>query len=366
MSRYNSNNSGSTGNDYNDDSVTIKLQQYAALRVTPIRVGANEHSSYGTSLIVDFEETEIVDGIVFQRDDKPDTYKVFSADKFFNLNPENGRVYERYDAEEEEYESELSAQDVLDHPRVAGFSESFGGTDYFYTPVGVLIEEAEDIAMNDSLDVDTTGEPAIVLGDSTMLLGNKTWTRTFAKKITESGNDIIRDNGDDPAGRGEEETNPKYDDYDWLSTQDPTLRSAVDGRSLELWLTEETFDPDGDGSEVSFTVPNLMDTKTGEPVTIDNDESESAESGDETTGQTAAATDGGATAAQPQQDTQTDTTEEAPLPDGVPEMLDDLLDYMARNGQTSADEIRSFAEDEVDDPNGVDWEAASEVAQQRT
>lgn len=368
MSRYNSNNGGSSNGNNSDDSdysdtTTIKLQKYAALRLTPKNATVSSHDQYGTSFIVNYDDAEVLDGIVFQREDKPGTWKVFSAGKFFHLNPADGLVYENYN-DDEGYSGQMSADDVLSHPRVAGFSENFGGNDYFYTPVGVVIEEANDISMNGDLGTETTDEPAIKIGDASMLLGNKPWVRTYAKKLTEDGNAIVADNNE----YGEDSDNPKYDSHEWLTTSDPTLRDDLDGRSIELWVTEETTEWD-DGSTSTYTTPNIMDVKTGSFVNIDNgvedDESASVE---------AAATDGGTTA----DTTNTETTEttESPsepssddangLPENVPDKLEDLIDYAARNMEDpSGTDIRGFAEDEVENADNIDWEAAADEANQR-
>lgn len=370
MSRYNSSNTqSSSGNsgDFEDDT-TLKLQEYAAIRLEPSGLNGSSHQQYGASFITNFENAEVLDGIVLQRDDKPGTWKIFSAGKFFNLNPEDGRVYERF-SEDDGYSNEMSADDILNHPRVAGFSETFGKTDYFYTPVAAVIEEADDIAVNDDLDVETTDDNAVEVGDASMLLSNKPWTRTLAKKMSTMGDSIINDNGE----YGEDAENPKYDSHEWLATEDPTLRDELEGRTLELWVTEETMDTDDDG-EQTYTTPNLMDVKTGNFVTIDNgisDGDDGASGGSDK----AAATDGGAKADSGSDTTDTQTTEspaepstssdDTGLPENVPEKLNDLIDYMARNGETTADEMRSFAEDEVDDPDEIDWEAAANEANQR-
>lgn len=376
MSRYSGNNGGSNGGNNNGDydDTTVKLQKYAALRLAPTRVSANGHQQYGTSFIANFEATEVIDGIVFQREDAPDTWKVFSAGKFFNLNPEDGLVYENF-SEDSGYSGEMSARDILDHPRVAGFSETFGGTDYFYRPVGVVIEEADDIATNDDVEVETTDEPSISVGDSSMLLSNKSWVRTFAKKLTSEGDDIIADNDE----YGEDADNPKFDDHEWLTTEEPTLRDQLEGRTLELWVTEESMEVDGSDEERTYTVPNLMDVKTGNFVTIDNgiesddDEADGADASAET--DKAAATDGGTTTESASDTSSTESTDSPSvptdtgsvgLPEDVPDKLEDLIDYAARNMEDpSGDDIRSFAEDEVKNPDDIDWEAAANEANQR-
>lgn len=376
MSRYdNYNGSGnSSGNDQEFDDTTVKLQQYAALRLTPDRVNVAD-TDYGDRFIAGFTDGAVLDGIVFQRDDRPDTWKVFSPKKFFNVG-DDGLVYESYDPEGG-YSGEMSAQDVLEHPRVQGFSETFGGTTYLYTPVGVVIEEGgPDIATNDSLDVETTDD-AIVVGDTSMLLSNKSWVRTFAKLLTQEGNDIVATEDTDDG-----DVVPVSEDHGWLTTEEPTMREDIDGRALELFVIEESANF-GDG-DITYTTPVLLDAKTGQRVTIDNavDEDQADDDADQEAAE--AVTDGGAATAQAD-DTDTETTESPAepepepepeddasddadeLPGDVPEVLDDLLDYFARtqDGDVEPDELREFAESEVDDADAVDWEAAAAECKRR-
>jgi len=366
MSRYNNTQSDvqSENNDYDDDDITLKLKEYSTVRLTPASVTAHKHDQYGMSFIQNYDDAEILDGIVLRRDDKPQTWNVYSADKFFNLNPEDGLVYENYD-EEDGYTNQMSAQDILDHPRVAGHSTSAGGDDYFFTPVGVVIEEAGDVAMADDVDVESTDEPAIVAGNASMLLSNNSWVRTYAKKLTDAGDAIINDNGDSPTPRGEEETNPKYGDFDWMTDEDPEIRPEIEGRTLELWVTRETTTFD-DGEETTYPTPNIMDVSTGEFVQIDNDESDASSESDKAT-----ATDGGTKTADTSDTSSTESPDEpstasdSSLPENVPEKLDDLIDYMSRNGETTAEQIEAFAEDEVENPSEIDWEAAANEANQR-
>lgn len=377
MSRYNNSGGSSNGNnndgdnDYDDDT-TLKIKEYSTVRLTPKNANAFRHDQFGASFITNYSDAEILDGVVLQREDKPDTWNVYSADKWFNLNPEDGLVYENF-SEEDGYTNQMSAQDILEHPRVAGHSTSGGNSDYYFKPVGVVIEEAGDIAIHDDADVETTDEPAIVVGPASTLLSNNSWVRTFAKKMSAEGDGIVNDNGMDPTPRGEDDDNPKYNSHEWLTTEDPTLRSELEGRALELWVTRETTEWE-DGDSTTYTVPNLMDVKTGEFVTIDNalgEESDDSESSDSDK----AATDGGTVADSGSDSSATESTEspeepsasaDSGLPENVPDKLDDLIDYMARNGDdNSAEDIRSFAADEVDNPDDIDWEAAANEANQR-
>lgn len=379
MTRYD-NYSGSTGgssngsNDYDDTEV--KLTEYATLRVTGDRVNAF-NGNYGDKFIAGFTDAAVLDGVVLQRDDKPDTVKVFPATKFkgVNLNDEGVPVDDDGD--------ELSAQDILELPYVQGFSETFGGDDYYYTPVGAVIEEADDLALNDDLDYEVTddGEGIYVGEDISLMLSNKSWARKLGKLITEEGDDFIVTEEND-SGREQ----PVKDAYDWMTTLEPTLREGIEGREMELFVIEESFQPDDADEPIEYTSPVLLDAKTGEQIQPDNasdDEGDDADAADANQ-EAEAVADGGATTAQSgssdtsspettstsDTDAGSDSTDESDassdldldgetLPDGVPSDLEDLLDYFARTDgtDTTADDIRDMADGEVDFDD-VDWDAA--------
>ena len=390
MSRYNQHSGSGTGSSTSGDfdDITLKLQKYSAIRVTGDRVNAFD-SQYGDKFIADFDDVEILDGIVFQRDDKLGTWKVFSPGKFFNVDPDTGKVYEQATPGDNgvEYSNEMSAQEILDHPRVIGFSETFGGNDYFYTPVGAIVEGSGDMATNNDLEVKTTSD-SIVVGEVSMLLSNSSWVRTLAKLITTDGDDIIaKEEGD--YGNMVSVT----ESHGWLTNMDPELREGIEGREMELFIIEETAEFDDE--EVQYTTPILLDAKTGERITIDNfdgDDDDDDESVAESTSEPekAAATDGGAKAASTSDDSATESTETTESPDNTEaadeatsvsdeaesddtesnaddfEEIDDLIDYFARtDGEVEPDELREFAEDEVDDLDSIDWEAAAAEVERR-
>ena len=375
MSRYNQHSGSGTGSSTSGDfdDITLKLQKYSAIRVTGDRVNAFD-SQYGDKFIAGFDDVEILDGIVFQRDNKPGTWKVFSPGKFFNVDPDTGRVYEQATPGDNgvEYTNEMSAQEIIDHPRVVGFSETFGGNDYFYTPVGAIVEKSGDMATNNDLEVKTTSD-SIVVGEVSMLLSNSSWVRTLAKLITTDGDDIIaKEEGD--YGNMVSVT----ESHGWLTNMDPELREGIEGREMELFIIEETAEFDDE--EVQYLTPILLDAKTGERITIDNYDGDESES--ESEPEKAAATDGGAKAASTDADSSTTSPETTDSPDepttaddaesddseggNVPAELDDLIDYFARtDGEVEPDELREFSEDEVDDPDSIDWEAAAAEVERR-
>jgi hypothetical protein len=174
---------------------------------------------------------------------------------------------------------------------------------------------------------------------------------------------------------------------------DPELREGIEGREMELFIIEETAEFDDE--EVQYTTPILLDGKTGERITIDNfdgDDDDDDESVAESTSEPekAAATDGGAKAASTSDDSATESTETTESPDNTEaadeatsvsdeaesddtesnaddfEEIDDLIDYFARtDGEVEPDELREFAEDEVDDLDSIDWEAAAAEVERR-
>jgi hypothetical protein len=400
MTKYGS-YSGSTGsNDGNYDDITLKLQKFSSIRVEGDRVNAF-NGNYGDKFIAGFQNVAVTDGIVFQRNDKEDTWKVFGFGELGFTMLEDGRIVHLKGRDPDEVDigddDGLSAAEILAHPEVQGFSEKFGDDKYWYTPVGVAIEGdedtdgVEDSAVNDDLDVTMADDGAIEVGEVSMLLSNKSWVRKLAKFLTEQGDEMVEqvprtnDDGDKIYDdEGNVEMKDSTDDYGWLTTHEPDMRDQLDGREMELFVIEESWTPDDSDEEITFTTPILLDAKTGERIGHDNDASdgdadESAADADSGT-QQATATDGGSAT----QDTTTEsdtTSTDSPdatdtadggddgdeLPDDVPGVLEEVIDYYSRTDgeDTTADEMREFASSDVDDPDAVDWEAAAEEARSR-
>jgi hypothetical protein len=258
---------------------------------------------------------------------------------------------------------EMSAQELLDYPYVQTHDETFGGDDYYYTPVGVAVEQAEDVATNDELDVEVE-DNGIVVGDSSLMLSNKSWARKLAKLLTEQGDDIIAKD-DDGQAVGE--------DYDWLTTLEPDLREGIEGREMILFVKEDTFTPDDSDEAITYTKPILLDAATEEAITLNN-ESDSEEGQDAESEPPKAAADGGPQAESGSGSTDTSSPEQTESPettdDGsestdenatgdVPEELEELVGYYARTDgtDTTVEDIRSMGEEEVEDPDSVDWDA---------
>jgi hypothetical protein len=351
--------SGTGGNsgDY-DDETEIKLQNYATLALTGKRVAAF-NGNWGDKFIAGFDDTRVLDGVVLRRDDSHDTWKVFPLDKFKDIGVnEDGIPVDLSESDSVEDAPEMSAQELLDYPYVQTHDETFGGDDYYYTPVGVAVEQAEDVATNDELDVEVE-DNGIVVGDSSLMLSNKSWARKLAKLLTEQGDDIIAKD-DDGQAVGE--------DYDWLTTLEPDLREGIEGREMILFVKEDTFTPDDSDEAITYTKPILLDAATEEAITLNN-ESDSEEGQDTESEPPKAAADGGPQAESGSGSTDTSSPEQTESPEttddgsestgNVPEELEELVGYYARTDgtDTTVDDIRSMGEGEVEDPESVDWDA---------
>lgn len=364
MSRYGSNSNNDS--EYGDET-EVKIQPYAALRLTPDRVNAY-NGGWGDQFIANFTDGAVIDGVVFERDDKEGVWKVFSLSEDFHVD-EDGLV-----REQEGDDETLSAEEILTHDRVVGFSEKFGGDKYHYTPVGVVNERQGEVAVNPDKDAEVE-DGEIQIGDVSMFLTNSAWVRTFAKKVTSLGEEIIEDNGsDDP------DENPKYADYGWLTTDEPELRDEIEDREIEMHIEEQTFEG-SDGDEGTFRTPVVLDSKTENQITIENGVQSDDDTEDADGGATAEADDSGsqevAADGGPEQTEDEDDSDEAAEADDesddeseaadVPDALDDLIDYFVRQDEEpSAEEFREFAENEVEDPDDVDWEAAAQAVKDRS
>jgi hypothetical protein len=285
MSLYDTdyNSGGSSGNnsgsdDY-EDRETLKMGKYTMLSFEVSRLG--EYSGdYGQSLIVDLDNVEVMDGIVMDRGDG--TTKVFGWETWFDTD-ENGKLLE----------------DVGEDDVPSRHAESFGSNDYTY--------QLEDATQED-------GTP-ISLGNMSLWMGNQTKFRTFAKVFTPQGHDIIGD---------------KEDDYNWLATDSPQLRSDLEGRRVVMFFKEESFTPDDEDEAVTFTDATILDAASGAGITISN--GSSGGSNDDDSDDDGGSVGGGTS-----------------LPEGVPKAADEMIDFLARTDQTDPEEIEAVIDSEVGD-----------------
>lgn len=314
---YDSNVSTDGDNDYDD--IILKLTSYTVVNFDIDRINAF-NSSYGDKFLVGLEDVTVLDGIVFSRQDKPDTYKVISLGELFDIDPESGAPLDPDSGEE------LTADAIETHGKVQYFDESFGGTTYEYDVVGVAIEANDD-------------DP-IAVGESTMMLSNKGWVRKLAKILSDDGHDIIEMTTDE---NGNEV--PVSEGYGWLTTLEPSLRDEFEGRNLDLWVEEDSFTPDGEDEEVNFTAPIVVDTKLGEQVGIKN--------GGDSGGSTTSNTSSGSSSDDSDTSEATTTTPDVSDTDFDSE-VEELIGYFVRTNEDDYDTMETMLSQQTDGNVDVD------------
>jgi hypothetical protein len=298
---YNSGSSdGSNGGsgDY-EERDSLKLSNYAMVSFEISRI--NEYTGdYGQNVYIDLDDVEAMHGMVYDRqwdggdnfaegeyDD--DTIKVFGFGKWFDTD-ENGSLTDGID---EKY---------INHR----ISESAGKNEFPYEFEELITEEDEE---------------NISLGNMSMKLTNGTKYRTILKVITTAGHDVIDD---------------KDDDYNWADDENIELRDDLRGRRIVLFYKLNSFTPDGQDEEVTYTDAVLLDANTGAGITIQNGGSDSDSSSEDDDGEEdTSGTLGG--------------TDADDLPEGVPEEADEIIDFMARTEETDPDSVESLVSGEADE-----------------
>lgn len=298
-------NSGSTGSDSSDsgeyeDRPRISMNNYA---IISFEVGElSEYTGdYGQNVYVDLDDVELIHGMFYDRtwegpgsaDDYDDKMKkLFGFGSWFETN-EDGTLAEEID---EKY---------INHR----ITENFGKNEFPYEYIDRVQE----------------GDDPIEVGDYDMKLSNSTKNRTFLKVLTTAGHDVVDD---------------KEDGYSWADEDKIELRDDLEGRRLILFYKHNSFTPEGDDEEVTYTDAVVLDADTGAGVTIQNGSSDSSGSSGSSSDSKDDSSDSSGTLGGNDDDS---------LPEGVPEEADEIIDFMARTGETSPDGVDNLVSGEADD-----------------
>jgi hypothetical protein len=303
-------------NDEDYDDIILKLTEYTTIGGGIDRVSAF-NSDWGDKFLVGLNDVEVLDGVVFQRKDSPDTYKVISLGDIFDVN-EDGDVVDT----DEDDNPVLTSEEIADHGKVAYFDETFAGDTYDYNFVGVAVE--------------AYGDDPVEVGETTMMLANSGWVRKFAKILTAEGNSLIEQTTGDDGN-----TVPVSDAYGWLTTMEPTLRDGFEGRDVEMWIEEDSFTPSGADEEIEYTKPIVLDSSTGEQVGVANGDgggrtgdNDSDESGESTSGSV-----GGSS---------------SPVNEEFSDEVEELIDYFVRTDETDYDTMEAMLVGQAGDSIDVD------------
>jgi hypothetical protein len=272
---------------------------------------ANEHTGdYGQNVYLDLDNVRVKHGMVYDRQWVPDgetedtyddtTMKVFGFGKWFDTN-DDGTLDEEI-------------QEKFINHRI---SESFGSNTFPY--------EFESLTKE--------GDDEIEMGNMSMKLKNSTKFRTILKVITTAGHDVIND---------------KDDDFDWADENRIELRDDLDSKRIVLFYKKQSFTPDGDDEEVTYTDAVLLDESTGAGITIQNGDSDGGSSSSENKDASEGGTLGG--------------NDDDALPEGVPEEADSIIDFLARTNENNPSEVDSLVASEADD---YDLDAVVEEVERR-
>lgn len=259
--RYSGSSSSSdSSTDYDNENIQFKFTPYASFEAEVTRVFGTE-TPYGDSLGVVFDDVEITDGVLYLDSDK-EVLKLFSWEQSTGFS-----IMEALERGE--------APDIDDAPDP--LAQTYGDTKKRYRLVGAVIEEVVDDGET-LIDAQSKvrdysfedGEP--VMGDEFEDLGGDPITidreliswqgasddgptsaaTRFTALLTEKGPDMI----------GDDET------IEWLNDTSGTdvLRDDLDGRRVEVFLTEETSDESGR----TWYRPTVIDTKTEQAIGYNN------------------------------------------------------------------------------------------------
>lgn len=298
---YNSGSStgGNNSSGY-EERPRISLNNYAIISFT-IGELSEYTGNYGQNVYVDLDDVELIHGMYYDRtwsgpagsEDYTDKMmKLFGFGSWFKTD-ENGKLSEEI---EEKY---------INHR----ITENFGKNEFPYEYVDMVRE----------------GQDTIDVGNMDMKLSNSTKNRTFLKVITEAGHDVIDD---------------KEDEHSWVNEENVVLRDDLEDRRLILFFKHKSFTPDGDDKEVTYTDAVVLDANTGAGVTIQNGNSSSSTSSS-SSGTSSDSKDG---------DSGTlGGNDDDSLPEGVPEDADEIIDFMARTGETDPDGVENLVSGEADE-----------------
>jgi hypothetical protein len=277
-----------------DDDLKLTTMPYAAIdgNFDGIREG---NSDWGQSIGERYEETALVDGALYRRDDDQSKIKLYSWDSL------------GFDAENEEF-------NAVEFKRK---TENYGGETYEYTLIAASVDELGEVWIGTDnggepfLDTNEEGQPVvgnvIIWNGGSSDNGPNSTAKTAARTLTDLGRGAVLD---------------EDDVFNWYKSS-ATVRNELEGRRLRRFKVER------EGEKYSFYTPVFVDVATGERIGIANDDDgngdadeSSSESESEKTAMQQAAekatTDGGA---------------------DFPDAVDDCIDYCVEQDMTDEEDV---------------------------
>lgn len=277
-----------------NDDLKLTTMPYAAFDgdFAGVRVG---NSDFGQSLGERYEDSVLVDGALYQRNDDETKVKMFS---WQNLG---------FDPEEEEFKP-------AEFKRKA---ENYGGSTYNYSMVAARVDDTGEVWTTDDFPVNDDEQPVIgsviVWNGGSKQNGPNSTAKTAARTLTEMGRDAVVD---------------EDDVYNWLADGVETRQKLEDRRIRRFKVERE-------GEKFSFYTPVFIDVASGNRIGIPNEEGGAVS--DEAEPQQAAA-DGG-TATQSGNASSGTTVQTPDTGSEFPPAIDDCIDYCVEQDITTRDDV---------------------------
>lgn len=235
---YNAQGDSGSSSDIKDRD-SMLLSNYAIITATIESVGVVD--KYGRSLVLNFDDVEVLEGVLAQRQDDETKMKVFGWSHWYERDDDGHLI--PFDEDSGITVDDLGRTVVTE-----------AGNDKFKHTIEEGVLEGVD-------------EPAEI-GDRDLWLGNSKKARTMAKVLSEHGHDVVDEDN-------------KQDDNEWLVAEDEdefSLREELQGRRIMFWFEPVRIEPSENNDldqAIEFTDSVILDAETEAGITIKNADDDS-------------------------------------------------------------------------------------------
>jgi hypothetical protein len=282
-----------SGSSSSNEDVKLSTMPYSAIEAEfdGLREG---NSDFGQSLGERYENTTVVDGALFRRNDDSSKLKLYSWKSL------------GFDAEEEELKPQQFVRKT----------ENYAGNTYEYTMVAATVDETGTVWTNENTDMEVNENGLPEIGNAVIWNGGSTENgpNSTAKTAARTLSDL---------GRGAVTT--EDDVFNWFNSS-AEARPQLVGRRIRRFKVER------EGDTYNFYTPVFIDVATGDRIGISNDESPTP--ADNSTDDTVDnSTDERSVMEQAAEEATSDDDE------GFSAPVDDCIEYCVEQNMTGRDEV---------------------------
>jgi len=287
-----------SGSSSSNEDVKLSTMPYSAIEAEfdGLREG---NSDFGQSLGERYENTTVVDGALFRREDDHEKFKLYSWKSL------------GFDAEEEELKPQQFVRKT----------ENYAGNTYEYTMVAATVDETGTVWTNENTDMEVNENGLPQIGNAVIWNGGSTETgpnstaKTAARTLSDLGRNAVVS---------------EDDVFNWFNSS-AQARSQLEGRRMRRFKVER------EGDTYNFYTPIFIDAATGDRIGIVNDENSIP--ADNSTDDSA--DDNGDGAGGDERSVMEQAAEEATSDDndGFSDAVDDCIEYCVEQNMTGRDEV---------------------------